>query len=177
MKTPMVTTIHGFGSDRILPMYEPYQDRVHYVRDQRGRPAPGAALRRDDPSRHPGRRLRLRSRGQRGPVVLRQRSSGQGRGACHRGGAGERARAGPLRRGAGPRLSSARSRRSWDPTLRYHGAVGGAARVRWGRRARCCTSSTSTSRSGCEWWRPWRADAGDRMAHRRGSMPELIDVG
>ena len=29
--TPMVTTIHGFGSDRILPMYEPYQDRVHYV--------------------------------------------------------------------------------------------------------------------------------------------------
>lgn len=31
IKTPMVTTIHGFGSDRILPMYEPFQDRVHYV--------------------------------------------------------------------------------------------------------------------------------------------------
>ncbi|KQM41451.1 glycosyltransferase family 4 protein [Sphingomonas sp. Leaf10] len=29
--TPMVTTIHGFSSDRILPMYAPYQDRVHYV--------------------------------------------------------------------------------------------------------------------------------------------------
>lgn len=29
--TPMVTTIHGFSSDRIVPMYEPYQDRVHYV--------------------------------------------------------------------------------------------------------------------------------------------------
>ena len=29
--TPMVTTIHGFSSDRILPMYEPYQDRIHYV--------------------------------------------------------------------------------------------------------------------------------------------------
>ncbi|CAN5412324.1 glycosyltransferase family 4 protein [soil metagenome] len=29
--TPMVTTIHGFGSDRILPMYAPYQDRVHFV--------------------------------------------------------------------------------------------------------------------------------------------------
>jgi glycosyltransferase involved in cell wall biosynthesis len=27
----MVTTIHGFSSDRILPMYQPYQDRVHYV--------------------------------------------------------------------------------------------------------------------------------------------------
>lgn len=31
VKTPMVTTIHGFSSDCILPMYEPYQDRVHYV--------------------------------------------------------------------------------------------------------------------------------------------------
>ncbi len=29
--TPMVTTIHGFSSDRILPMYASYQDRVHYV--------------------------------------------------------------------------------------------------------------------------------------------------
>jgi glycosyltransferase involved in cell wall biosynthesis len=29
--TPMVTTIHGFSSDRILPMYEPYQGRVNYV--------------------------------------------------------------------------------------------------------------------------------------------------
>lgn len=28
---PIVTTIHGFGSDRILPMYAPYQDRVHFV--------------------------------------------------------------------------------------------------------------------------------------------------
>ena len=31
VKTPIVTTIHGFSSDRILPMYAPYQDRVHYV--------------------------------------------------------------------------------------------------------------------------------------------------
>lgn len=29
--TPMVTTIHGFSSDRILPMYEPFQEDVHYV--------------------------------------------------------------------------------------------------------------------------------------------------
>ena len=29
--TPMVTTIHGFSSERILPMYAPYQNRVHYV--------------------------------------------------------------------------------------------------------------------------------------------------
>lgn len=29
--TPIVTTIHGFSSERILPMYAPYQDIVHYV--------------------------------------------------------------------------------------------------------------------------------------------------
>jgi glycosyltransferase involved in cell wall biosynthesis len=31
VSTPMVTTIHGFSSDRILPMYLPYQERVHFV--------------------------------------------------------------------------------------------------------------------------------------------------
>ena len=29
--TPMVTTIHGFSSERILPMYKPYEERVHFV--------------------------------------------------------------------------------------------------------------------------------------------------
>ena len=29
--TPIVTTIHGFSSERILPMYVPFQDRVHFV--------------------------------------------------------------------------------------------------------------------------------------------------
>ena len=29
--TPMVTTIHGFSSERILPAYKRYEDRVHYV--------------------------------------------------------------------------------------------------------------------------------------------------
>jgi glycosyltransferase involved in cell wall biosynthesis len=29
--TPMVTTIHGFSSERILPAFRRYEDRVHYV--------------------------------------------------------------------------------------------------------------------------------------------------
>jgi len=29
--TPMVTTIHGFSSERILPMYKPFEDRVQFV--------------------------------------------------------------------------------------------------------------------------------------------------
>lgn len=31
VETPMVTTIHGFSSERILPMYKPFEDRIHYV--------------------------------------------------------------------------------------------------------------------------------------------------
>jgi glycosyltransferase involved in cell wall biosynthesis len=31
VRTPMVTTIHGFSSERILPMYKPFEDRIHYV--------------------------------------------------------------------------------------------------------------------------------------------------
>ncbi|HLV07799.1 MAG TPA: glycosyltransferase family 4 protein [Croceibacterium sp.] len=31
VETPIVTTIHGFSSPRILPVYERYDDRVHYV--------------------------------------------------------------------------------------------------------------------------------------------------
>ncbi|MFW2830072.1 glycosyltransferase family 4 protein [Sphingomonas sp. ID0503] len=29
--TPMITTIHGFSSARIMPMYKPFEDRIHYV--------------------------------------------------------------------------------------------------------------------------------------------------
>jgi glycosyltransferase involved in cell wall biosynthesis len=29
--TPIVTTVHGFSSDRILPMYKPYEERIHFV--------------------------------------------------------------------------------------------------------------------------------------------------
>lgn len=31
VRTPLLTTIHGFSSPRILPVYEKYNDRVHYV--------------------------------------------------------------------------------------------------------------------------------------------------
>ncbi|QDT04903.1 D-inositol 3-phosphate glycosyltransferase [Rubripirellula lacrimiformis] len=43
VKTPIVTTIHGFSSDRIMPMYREFQDVVHYV-----------AI--SDADRHPGLR-------------------------------------------------------------------------------------------------------------------------
>ena len=41
--TPIVTTIHGFSSERIMPMYKPYEDRVHYVAISDADRAPGLA--------------------------------------------------------------------------------------------------------------------------------------
>jgi glycosyltransferase involved in cell wall biosynthesis len=43
VETPVVTTIHGFSSERILPVFKAYQDRVHFV-----------AI--SDADRHPGLR-------------------------------------------------------------------------------------------------------------------------
>jgi glycosyltransferase involved in cell wall biosynthesis len=31
VETPMVTTIHGLSSERVLPVFKAYEDRVHYV--------------------------------------------------------------------------------------------------------------------------------------------------
>jgi glycosyltransferase involved in cell wall biosynthesis len=31
VEVPLVTTIHGFSSERIFPIYKTYEDRVHYV--------------------------------------------------------------------------------------------------------------------------------------------------
>ena len=39
--TPLVTTIHGFSSPRILPMYQPFEKRVHYVAISDADRAPG----------------------------------------------------------------------------------------------------------------------------------------
>ena len=41
VETPIVTTIHGFSSPRILPAYERYDDRVHYVSISDADRAPG----------------------------------------------------------------------------------------------------------------------------------------
>ncbi len=59
--TPIVTTIHGFSSERILPMYVEYQDVVHYVAISRRRSSSRPALRCDDSSRHSDRRFSVQS--------------------------------------------------------------------------------------------------------------------
>ncbi len=52
VETPVVTTIHGFSSERILPVYERYDDRALLRGHQRRRPPPEARLRGDDPPWH-----------------------------------------------------------------------------------------------------------------------------
>src|SRR5215470_7771894 len=31
VKTPVITTIHGFSSEKIVPVFKKYNDRVHYI--------------------------------------------------------------------------------------------------------------------------------------------------
>ena len=54
VETPVVTTIHGFSSEKIVPVFERYDASRTLRRDQRRRPASEAPLRSHDPSRHPG---------------------------------------------------------------------------------------------------------------------------
>ena len=76
--TPMVTTIHGFSSERILPAFKAYENRVHYVAISAGRSPSGLALCRNDPPRHSAGGLPLRSAWQRRSAFLRPHSPGQG---------------------------------------------------------------------------------------------------
>ncbi len=69
--TPVVTTIHGFSSERILPAFKAYEDRVHYVAISELRSPCRPALCRDHPPRHPARGFSVRPPRQRGVAFLR----------------------------------------------------------------------------------------------------------
>ena len=51
--TPVVTTIHGFSSEKIVPVFERYDGRGHYVAISDADRHPSSALRGHDPPRHP----------------------------------------------------------------------------------------------------------------------------
>lgn len=175
--TPMVTTIHGFSSDRILPMYAPYQDRVHYV-----------AI--SDADRHPELRYaatihhgiplddfpldakgsddllffgRLHPDKGAAEAIAAARASGRALdlyGIVQDQGYHDRAVA--------PEL---------DASIRYHGAVGGEARVRALGGARALLHLINFDE-------PFGLSVIEAMAcgtpviaTRRGSMPELIEHG
>lgn len=176
--TPMVTTIHGFSSDRILPMYAPYQDRVHYV-----------AI--SDADRHPD--LRYAATIHHG-IPLDDF-------AFDPVGSDDLLFFGRLHpdKGAAEAIATARaSARRLDlygivqdqgyhdravapavdgTTIRYHGAVGGAARVRALGGARALLHLINFDE-------PFGLSVVEAMAcgtpviaTRRGSMPEIIEHG
>lgn len=177
VETPMVTTIHGFGSDRIVPMYEPYQERVHYV-----------AI--SDADRHPA--LRYAATIHHGIPV--------GDFAFDSVGSEDLLFFGRMHpdKGAGCAIAAARaSGRGLDlygvvqdrgyfereveaalgPDVRYHGTVGGEARVRALGRARALLHLIDFDE-------PFGLSVIEAMAcgtpviaYARGSMPELIEDG
>ncbi len=175
--TPMVTTIHGFSSDRILPMYQPYQDRVHYV-----------AI--SDADRHPA--LRYAATIHHGIVLDDFPFQPAPAATCCSSAASipTRARARRSRRRGRAAMAwtcTASSRtaaittatwcRNLDAAIRYHGPVGGEARVRALGGAKALLHLINFDE-------PFGLSVIEAMAcgtpviaARRGSMPELIDDG
>ncbi|MBN2971826.1 glycosyltransferase family 4 protein [Roseomonas aeriglobus] len=176
--TPVVTTIHGFSSARILPMYQPFQDRVHFV-----------AI--SDADRHPSLHYAAtihhgipiddfpfdpvgsedllffgRIHPDKGPkeAIAAARASGRRLDMY-----GIVQDSGYHEREVAPGIDGDR--------VRYHGAVGGAARVRALGAARALLHLINFDE-------PFGLSVIEAMAcgtpviaTRRGSMPELIDDG
>ena len=106
--TPVLTTIHGFSSPRILPVYQRYDATHRLRRDQRRRPASEPRLRGDDPPRHRHRRVLAAPVARRVPALLRQDPPGQG----HRRGDRRRRARGDAARDRGDRAGPAVLRRA-----------------------------------------------------------------
>lgn len=176
--TPIVTTIHGFSSDRILPMYEPFQDRVHYV-----------AI--SDADRHPA--LRYAATIHHGVPIDDFRFNPDGGedllffGRIHPDKGAKEAIA--VARAAGRSLDlygivqdEGYYEREVAPaddglTIRYHGVVGGEARLR-------ALGSAHALLHLINFDEPFGLSVIEAMASgtpviatRRGSMPELIEHG
>lgn len=176
--TPIVTTIHGFSSDRILPMYVPFQDRVHYV-----------AISEAD--RHPA--LRYAATIHHGIPIDDFRFDAVGSadllffGRIHPDKGAKEAIA--VARGAGRALDlygivqdhgyhEREVAAAHDGvTIRYHGAIGGEARIRALGSARALLHLINFDE-------PFGLSVIEAMASgtpviatRRGSMPELIEDG
>ena len=177
VKTPMVTTIHGFGSDRIVPMYAPFQDRVHFV-----------AI--SDADRHPA--LRYAATIHHGIPVGDFAFDPHGSeellffGRMHPDKGAKEAMAAARASGRGLDLYGVVQDAGYfareveaalGPDVRYHGAVGGAARVRALGGARALLHLINFDE-------PFGLSVVEAMAcgtpviaRRRGSMPELIEEG
>ena len=148
--TPVVTTVHGFSSERIVPVYRAYDDIAHYVAisDADRHPAltyaatihHGIDLSAFTPGAARGGYLLFLGRIHPDKGTHRDRGGPAGRAAAgHRGIVQDEAYfrdAGPAPRG--------RRRRSATPARSARPSGTGC----WAARSPCCISSTSTSRSG-----------------------------
>lgn len=173
--TPIVTTIHGFSSDRILPMYTAYQDRVKFVAISEADRHPAVSYAATIHHGIPMTQFPLNLAG--GPDLLFFGRIHPDKGPGH---------AIAAARAAGSTLDmygivqdSAWHEREIAPLIdgqhiRYHGAVGGADRVRALGSARALLHLI-------EFDEPFGLSVIEAMAcgtpviaTRRGAMPELI---
>ena len=178
--TPVVTTIHGFSSERIVRVYRAYDDIAHYVSisDANRHPAltyaatihHGLDLAQFTPGPGDGGYLLFLGRihPDKGTHVAIEVARRAGHAARHR------------RRGARrdllPRRSSSRTSTASPGALRRIRRAPPSATGCSGAPPRCCTSSTSRSRSGSSVVEALAAGT-PVIATPRGSLPELVRDG
>ncbi len=152
VSTPVVTTIHGFSSERIVPVYRAYDDIGHYVAISDADRHPDLTY---DATIHHGIDLSpftFRDRTRRLPAVPRPHPSRQGHPPGGRG-----RPPGRVCRWSSPgscrtrtTSGSSSNRTSERPASATWARSGRPSGTRcWAARWRCCTSSASPSRSGC----------------------------
>jgi glycosyltransferase involved in cell wall biosynthesis len=178
INTPIVTTIHGFSSDRILPMYAPYQDRVHFVAISAADRHPGLlyaatvhhGIPMDDFPLHPEGGEDLLFFGRIHPDKGAAEAIAAARASGHRLNLyGIVQDQGYFDRAVAPAIDGA--------SVAYHGAAGGAARVRALGEARALLHLINFDE-------PFGLSVIEAMAcgtpviaTNRGSMPELVEHG
>lgn len=176
--TPIVTTIHGFSSDRILPMYAPYQDRVHFVAISAADRHPGLryaatihhGIPMDDFPLHPEGGEDLLFFGRIHPDKGAAEAIAAARASGHRLNLyGIVQDQGYFDRAVAPGIDGV--------SVAYHGAAGGAARVRALGEARALLHLINFDE-------PFGLSVIEAMAcgtpviaTNRGSMPELVEHG
>ena len=176
--TPIVTTIHGFSSPRILPVFERYDDRVHYVSISEADRAPSLSYAATIHHGIPVAEFPFDPDGSEDLLFFGRIHPDKG--------AGEAIRAA---RAAGRRLvlcglvqDEGYHRREVEPfvdgeTVIYRGVVGGAERLRALGQAKGLLHLIDFDE-------PFGLSVVEAMAcgtpviaYRRGSMPELIEHG
>ena len=176
VSTPLVTTIHGFSSERILPVFRAYNDAGHYVAISDADRHPDLTYAATIHHGIPLAEFTFRARARRLPALLRPDPPGQGRSGGGRARPPDRSATDAGRHRPGSRLLRALGRAVPDgDRIRFVGSVGPTERDALLGGARGLLHLINFDEPFGLSVVEALATGTPTIAYRRGSMPELIE--